>query len=343
MSPPRQPPQSQSQSRPQPPDAGIFLYGLGCASISDKDYDEMEKGWSKETGMSISFMCNKEYFKTVHGIYKLSTCQALPRSNDVFLKAVYTKVLEELNKGPTVNVYLAGHSYGGAVVAKVAEKLQANIEDTTILKRIHVATLGSIYIPKTKNVNKLNIVHYMHMYDISLLCNSLQKRINHHNKHIIWIKRPSEPYRSPMKYLGIAKRWKYHNDGYDNILSDIFHHKNILLSDRVLEERGFQHIEFDRNYITPVSFREPAPEPVHVPVPAPAQSLLSRLRKSMSRTYRPKNAKNTTNASLTTPLLTAIKEPETPPIKTQNPQKPRRLAPITVTQPKVPQPNLRAR
>jgi len=168
---------------------------------------------------------------------------------------VYGKILEKLQEG--YNVYVTGHSYGGAIAGKVAELL--NDAEEHIRIRIHIATTGSIYIPKTARVNNVDIVHYMHVHDISLRCNELQKKVNHKNKRIIWFQKVNDKSKSPH----MIAEWKHHNDNiYDHLQEYMLYCKKTVLPDAYLENLQIKILTYKEDFVTPNSASSPSPSPV---------------------------------------------------------------------------------
>jgi hypothetical protein len=161
---------------------------------------------------------------------------------------VYREILSKLHEG--YEVLIVGHSYGGAIASKMAELF--NVAESSIRPRVHIVTLGSIYIPKTKLIKDVDLVHYMHVYDISLRCNSLEKKVNHNNKHIIWIKSLEGQSKSPHGIFAAAKEWQYHKS-YGRIMSILFRDKELVIPSEILKHINIKVVNYEQDFFSPKS------------------------------------------------------------------------------------------
>ena len=82
-----------------------------------------------------------------------------PPSNSEYLLNIQNDILNDLKIYKEVIV--CGHSYGGALIARIAKNLNKNNIKYNNLK---MYTFGSIYIPQ-KELNNINIINFMNFSD----------------------------------------------------------------------------------------------------------------------------------------------------------------------------------
>lgn len=243
---------------------GFFLAGLGCSFN-----DEMLKYVSDyfQTCLDPTFvLCNKSTTNTVFTIFEttVTKCHRFTKS-DKYVQDVFKQIMQQIHYD---KIIIVGHSYGGAVACKIAEIF--NDQPDEIRGKINIATFGSVYIPKTKLVkNFLNtpvpkLVHYMHVYDVSLRCNGLAKDMNHVNKNVVWIKQGKDTQPNAGFVKNLKQGFIYHMM-YENLISNIFQFRTIHLDQELDRGKGtflamneFDRVVYDKNFNTPTSFVRPS-------------------------------------------------------------------------------------
>lgn len=150
-------------------DKDILLFmsiGLGCAS--NENYDEFKLQLSTITQINkddIFILCNdksplKNISKMLFRFNYLSTNNYVNRYKESILENI-----KYCNK-----ILIFGHSFGGAIVNRVAEELNKITGRNDDLKKIFMATFGSIYIPIDNGLytqSNINIINYLALGDIS--------------------------------------------------------------------------------------------------------------------------------------------------------------------------------
>lgn len=143
-----------------------------------------------------------------------------PSKNDLFVQEVLDEIKDYMKQD--VRIILIGHSYGGAVVSRVAEHLNKSIKKSTNSdNKLQVATFGSIYISEKRKVKNINILNYMFTKDVVLKINGLRqpKQVNNINidrNRVVWFNHNA-------KY---TSRWDIHND-YTDMIYEVILTKNI--------------------------------------------------------------------------------------------------------------------
>lgn len=185
----------------------LFIMGLGWDKVGDEELNRFSESYKTTYNIETRIMRNTNLKSTILGIAK-TVCYMAPSLSDKFVLEVYDTVKKYRNLN--YKVLLIGHSYGGAIVSRVAEKYEKHPDPG-----VHMKTLGSIYIYKPKHVN---LKHYMFYGDVALKCNKLKKDA----PGINWM-RPMN-YKTPPKkqfsLFGTQEEWTIHNE-YKSILSDI--------------------------------------------------------------------------------------------------------------------------
>lgn len=141
----------------------MLVLGLGCTSLSEKDAERMRVRMERRLGMPARVFCDR-LSRTLLTIGK-TACAMRPSGSSAMVKEVagwaehYTKV--------GFDVVLVGHSYGGSVVAACAEGMKRRNP------RLHMVTLGSIYVPGPSRTPYADIRHVVNVGDIAMKCNGL--------------------------------------------------------------------------------------------------------------------------------------------------------------------------
>lgn len=201
----------------------MLVLGYGCNAVSAKQTDNCKKSMhraltdhlGRTTVDEIVLFCNQSKLSTVYDI-ATTYCSIKPSLSNHFVKEVFDHVVEHLKQGHIVS--LAGHSYGGSVVARVTELL-AKKQSTSlgrVLNQFRAATFGSIYVPESSTVDGINVAHYMYVNDVALKCNGLARP----DARVKWLRTPN--YQSPLQkqfaFLGNEDEWIAHNSYTDYIL-----------------------------------------------------------------------------------------------------------------------------
>ena len=144
------------------------IFGLGCPTNEIK-IKEIQQNFSASTNIPVSnvnIIC-RPWYDAIRGIGS-SFIHQQPIHHRHFLRTLAIHILSHAIQYDKVIVY--GHSYGGAIVNRVAEELNEKDTNGTHLSKIFMAAFGSIYITKLSRVNLLN---YVFIGDVSLKLNHL--------------------------------------------------------------------------------------------------------------------------------------------------------------------------
>ena len=243
----------------------IIVLGLGCHVNSEKGFVARDQRESESTLVDVTHMCNFSLINTLRTIANVYTCSVLPKTNSTYVQLVKSTVMSKLENKQYKGVYLIGHSYGGAVVCKVAELLNNEAISNFYLDRLRVATMGSIHISRSALTSNVNIIHYMHTHDVSIKCNKIEKKHNYQN--VVWFKEMDRDSLSPKRkgvvdnILGTKEEWKVHNFRglyYKIIINMLFHrlgfskdNPDLVLSDYLLDRLKINIIKYDKQHESP--------------------------------------------------------------------------------------------
>ncbi len=173
-------------------------------------------------GIPVKILCNKSLANTVFTIGK-TVCAIPPSTKSKFVAETYQVTKDLLAKD--YDVILVGHSYGGSVVSRVAEILKSPES------KLHMFTLGSIYVPEPSQTPYANITHIMFKGDVAMKCNKLKPE---KHKFVKWIRRRG--YTSPQKMkksiFGSKEAWSIHNS-YETVIEPII---NSILKNTPVED-----------------------------------------------------------------------------------------------------------
>lgn len=153
-------------------DQNTYLYvilGLGCSNLTKKFIDSMKRGYSLYTNIdmnNIEILCRTNS-SALYSISK-SYCNIVPMKNSSYINELTSKIEEKAKIYK--KVLISGHSYGGAIANRIAEKLNI-LETSNNYSNICISAFGSIYVSPTNLVDKINIVNYMSLGDVALTCN----------------------------------------------------------------------------------------------------------------------------------------------------------------------------
>lgn len=218
----------------------IYILGLGC-SINYSGLVAKKKYYENTTKKNINIFCNTDTRDSRASVAKVYLCNVSIRTNTPFVQHVYKFVLEQINNN---KVIIVGHSYGGAVASKIAELFSKN-RPKEECDRLHIATMGSIYISPKNKVENIDIINYMHVNDISMNCNGLKQPVlsdfqnedlsnTSNDQNIVWIKKNNE--RINKRSVFSHNSWKIHRSVYTPLNLSIFINDNIHLTDKKYSE-----------------------------------------------------------------------------------------------------------
>jgi hypothetical protein len=109
---------------------------------------------------------------------------------------IYEELCAALTDNNITEIFVIGHSFGGAIISAVAMLLNQNF-DGQQLNKLKMATFGSLFIPSNEEVQNVKIVHYMACEEVVLRVNGLQQpQINLTNFPNVY-KYPSKPEQLP--------------------------------------------------------------------------------------------------------------------------------------------------
>lgn len=188
-----------------------FVLGLGC-SLSKHDNNHFKHYLENLSKAKRSVIhCNESLKQVLGDIAKVNIKVKLKQ--DKFVSSVYDSVIKDIDNG--YRVLLLGHSYGGSVVARIAE-----IANNSFNKRLVIKTFGSIYIPSFEKTKNAHVEHFIFTDDVCLKCNKLQN-LAHHDQ-VTWLSHDYSPgvsFFQKLNPFGSKKQWLIHNS-YENHITD---------------------------------------------------------------------------------------------------------------------------
>jgi len=143
-----------------------YSLGLGCNGIN---LQRVKEDVAEITGIlleNVLIICHKNSsaIKSIIQTYS-GNC---PLINSNFIRGFTNSVKK--NVKIYKKIFLFGHSFGGAIINRVAEELNKSLDDS-YLEKIQFATFGSIYISKA--IPRINIFNYMAIGDVASKCNGI--------------------------------------------------------------------------------------------------------------------------------------------------------------------------
>jgi hypothetical protein len=144
------------------------IFGLGC-STSEKEIKKDQQIFSDFSQIPISnvnIIC-RPWHDAILSIGS-TFIHRQPMHHKNFLRTLAMHILTHAIEYDKVIVY--GHSYGGAIVNRIAEELNDKDTNGTYLSKIFMSAFGSIYITQPSRVNLLN---YVFIGDVALKLNHL--------------------------------------------------------------------------------------------------------------------------------------------------------------------------
>lgn len=200
----------------------IYVFGIGCGfqsndditKIRDKDLAHYRKIFNNNN-IELEIFYNNSLIKMFCDAGSMICIKKEPNNNADIVTKVYDFVSNKVDNYKNINVF--GHSYGGSIVSRLAEKLnkddnKLNDKHKTILDKIEMYTFGSIYIPKAE-INRLS--HFLFSVDVALKINDLKPTNKPQRKDIIWLKKEvndtNQNSRLIDKIIGTDVEWRNHN------------------------------------------------------------------------------------------------------------------------------------
>ena len=166
----------------------FWVEGFGCGHNGEEIIDYFKNKaltYAKIPTSNTIFVCHKHAIGTI-----IKTALKLkPLINSNFLELFKNAVIQAVNATGYDKILIFGFSYGGAIVNRLAQKLNEMEWSNNELSKIFMATFGSIYIPdfnqpktskQTAGPNtqiesvKVSIVNYLAKRDVAIICNGKQ-------------------------------------------------------------------------------------------------------------------------------------------------------------------------
>ena len=118
-------------------------------------------------------------------------------------------------------VILFGHSYGGYIVNKLAEKISENTNNK-VRFNLFIRTLNSIYISKNLKLNLENIIHFYHKNDVAynrITKYCIKSTDGIYKRIIFYGEKQKLSWLQKMKISGTTKQWVDHSERFYIIFS----------------------------------------------------------------------------------------------------------------------------
>jgi hypothetical protein len=154
------------------------VYGLGCDSEFAQQMESSVRGIDSQKyklpmqNINVRCSSNKSAVQAIAKTWINATTKTnalTPLNNSNFVVNLFAEVLGHLKVGK--KVFLFGHSYGGAILNKLALKISQEITTPTTLalikEKVFIYTFGSIYIPPQIDITKVNIENYLGIGDVA--------------------------------------------------------------------------------------------------------------------------------------------------------------------------------
>jgi hypothetical protein len=204
------------------PSCAFYIVGLGCSMETIENFEEASDKYSVHLDMPFKYMCNFSLAKTLFHIAK-SVCNLPPSSKNAFVVECIQNVIKKLDQG--LNVYIVGHSYGGAVANRIAEYFSKTPHVNNA--NLNIATFGAIYVSNKTLDYAIKIRNYMHIYDVALKCNGCKPSKANCPK-ITWLTNKSDvPLKKIKKSIfGTRPEWEHHNN-YNTLIDHVFNKRTV--------------------------------------------------------------------------------------------------------------------
>jgi hypothetical protein len=162
----------------------FFIDGLGCVK-NDQSTTNFFRYGEIDADSELTVVCESSTETTLEtakhfGTIAKTSCAFKPLRGEKDKQFLYDIVNQILQKSAENKdgVYVYGFSFGGMIVNRIVEILVKELETSGIraqntnvdklLKNIHFATFGSIYI--TKDFGKIDIINYISVGDVANTC-----------------------------------------------------------------------------------------------------------------------------------------------------------------------------
>jgi hypothetical protein len=153
-----------------------FVNGLGCYGLSEEQenvYKTWISSWGNVPQENIKYKCHKtsSALKCIVKTYFSS----MPLQESNFVNNLADEITADISNTAYKNVLVLGHSFGGAIVNRIAEIFNTNYTQarSTIYNKLSMAAFGSIYIPAYNNIENINIINYLSNSDVAMKCNKM--------------------------------------------------------------------------------------------------------------------------------------------------------------------------
>jgi hypothetical protein len=175
-----------------------FILGLGCKKKYEDIYKKNIADDLKIPIENIKIYCNY-FMSTMKDI--LSSClKTNPLQKNNFVNKLTNDIINDIITVKNTKIIIYGHSYGGAIINKVAQNLNLTKEYDKYLKKLNIFTTGSIFIAPNDTINKINILNYISLSDIAIKCNKIKPlnyddltlSLNYENKIICLLPDPKK-------------------------------------------------------------------------------------------------------------------------------------------------------
>lgn len=176
----------------------MLVVGLGCARQPPGTMEALARWYEERTGVRTEVMCDPSTARTLRNV-AAAYCSRPVAPDTNFVRQVRSRVSELLINGFRVD--LAGVSYGGSVVVRVARMFDAAaVTDPWIthhLPRLRASTYGSTLVPRKHagpHPAVVRVRHYMRPDDVALRCNGLRPGDALAPGHSLWwVRTPGAP------------------------------------------------------------------------------------------------------------------------------------------------------
>uniref|UniRef100_A0A6C0I3V9 Protein kinase domain-containing protein n=1 Tax=viral metagenome TaxID=1070528 RepID=A0A6C0I3V9_9ZZZZ len=162
-----------------------FVYGSGCnQELTEETKAQQQANYAKLADIdpeNVFIKCHTT-ISAVDNIVKTWFGRA-PLDDNEFVNDLYAELQGKINEG--IKILLFGHSFGGAIVNRVAmlfnndaKKLEQKkwkdfANKTGFYYQLQMATFGSIYIAPATSVDYMNIMNYMAIGDVAIKLNKM--------------------------------------------------------------------------------------------------------------------------------------------------------------------------
>lgn len=150
-----------------------FIGGTGCKKSREKKIQELLSSSLNVPVENVKYKCDKlnAALKCIKDTYY----QSYPfKEESVFINTLTDEIISDLTLKKNKFVFIIGHSYGGAIVNRIAQILNLSNIEKKYLSKLNMFTRGSIFMAPKDTVNKINILNYISISDIAIKCNKIQ-------------------------------------------------------------------------------------------------------------------------------------------------------------------------